>query len=208
MKYLNLETWNRKQHFEHFSQLLDPYFAVTVNVDVTNAYSISKEKNIPFFVMYLHACMKAINLTDNFRYRITSDNRIRIYDVIHASATIMRPDKTFGFSFIHFSDNLNEFHDNFKKEKARILNSTDLFPPINSDNCVYCSALPWINFTGHKEPKNSESDSITRLAFGKFVEKENTLIMPVSITVNHALIDGYHVGLFFENYQKALDTIQ
>jgi len=208
MEFLDIETWNRKQHFEYFKQLIDPYFGVTVEVDVTKAYQTAKEKEIPFFVLYLHACMKAINVVENFKYRITEDERIRIYDVIHASATIMRADNTFGFSFINYSDSLDEFHENFKKEKARILNSTDLFPPINSDNCVYCSALPWLNFTGHKEPKGSESDSITRLAFGKFIEKENTLKMPVSITVNHALIDGYHVGLFFENYQKALDTIQ
>lgn len=208
MKYLDLENWNRKQHFEHFSQLLDPYFAVTVDVDVTNAYQVAKEKNISFFVIYLHSCLKTINSIENFRYRITNDKRIRVYDVIHASATIMRADNTFGFSFIYYSDNLDEFHRNFNKEKERILNSTNLFPLINSDDCVYCSALPWIHFTGHKEPRNSENDSITRLAFGKFIEKENTLKMPVSITVNHALIDGYHVGLFFENYQKTLDTIQ
>lgn len=208
MKYLDLENWNRKQHFEHFSQLLDPYFAVTVDVDVTNAYQVAKEKNIPFFLIYLYSCLKTINSIENFRYRVTTDKRIKVYDVIHASATIIRPDNTFGFSFIHYSDNLDEFYQNFSKEKERILNSTDLFPPINSDDCVYCSALPWIHFTGHKEPKNSENDSITRLAFGKFIEKENILKMPVSITVNHALIDGYHVGLFFENYQKTLDTIQ
>jgi len=207
MEYLEIETWNRKQHFEHFKELLDPYFAVTVEVDVTKAYQTAKEKELPFFVLYLHACMKAINAIENFKYRITNDERIRIYDVIHASATIMRPDHTFGFSFIHYSESFDKFYQNFNKEKERILNSTDLFPPINSDDCVYCSALPWINFTGHKEPKNSESDSITRLAFGKFVEKENKLKMPVSITVNHALIDGYHVSLFFENYQKALDSI-
>ena len=208
MEFLEIETWNRKEHFEHFKQLLDPYFAVTVEVDVTKAYQAAKEKGIPFFVVYLHACMKAINAIENFKYRITTDERIRIYEVIHASATIMRPDHTFGFSFIQYSDSLGEFHQNFKKEKDRILNSTALFSPINSDDCVYCSALPWLPFTGHKEPKNSESDSITRLAFGKFIEKGNILKMPVSITVNHALIDGYHVGLFFENYQKALDTIQ
>ena len=207
MEFLDIDTWNRKQHFEHFKQLLDPYFAVTAEVDVAKAYQTAKEKGIPFFVLYLHSCMKAINSIENFKYRITEDEKIRIHDVIHASATIMRPDNTFGFSFIHYSDNLNEFHQNFKKEKERILNSTDLFPPINSNNCVYCSALPWVNFTGHKEPKNAESDSVTRLAFGKFVNKENSLKMPVSITVNHALIDGYHVGLFLENYQKALDTI-
>ena len=119
----------------------------------------------------------------------------------------MRPDNTFGFSFIHYSEDIDVFHENFKQEKERVLNSIDLFPPINSDDCVYCSALPWVNFTGHKEPKNSESDSITRLAFGKFIKNEGRLLMPVSITVNHALIDGYHVGLFLENYQKALDSI-
>jgi chloramphenicol O-acetyltransferase type A len=207
MEFLDIDTWNRKQHFEHFKQLLDPYFAVTVEVDVTKAYQTAKEKEIPFFVLYLHACMKAINSIENFKYRITEDEKVRIHDVIHASATIMRPDTTFGFSFIHYSHNLDEFYQNFKEEKERVLNSTDLFPSINSDNCVYCSALPWVHFTGHKEPKNAESDSITRLAFGKFVNKENVLKMPVSITVNHALIDGYHVGLFLENYQKALDTI-
>lgn len=207
MEYLDIDTWSRKQHFEHFKQLLDPYFAVTVEVDVTNAYQTAKEKDIPFFVLYLHACMKAINAIENFKYRITEEEKIRIYDVIHASATIMRPDNTFGFSFIHYSDNVDQFHQNFKKEKERILNSKMLFSPINLDNCVYCSALPWVNFTGHKEPKNSESDSITRLAFGKYIEKENKLLMPVSITVNHALIDGYHVGLFFEAFQKSLDNI-
>ncbi len=207
MEFLDIETWNRKLHFEHFKQLVDPYFAVTVEVDVTKAYQTAKEKEFPFFVLYLHACMKAINAIENFKYRITEDERIRIYDVIHASATIMRPDHTFGFSFINYSDSLSEFHQNFKKEKARILSTSALFSPINSDNCVYCSALPWINFTGHKEPKNRKSDSITRLAFGKFIKKENNLKMPVSITVNHALVDGYHVGLFFDAFQKSLDSI-
>lgn len=207
MEYLDIETWNRKQHFEHFKQLLDPYFAVTVEVDVTKVYQTAKEKIIPFFVLYLHACMRAINSIENFKYRITEEGRIKIYESIHASATIMRPDNTFGFSFIHYSEDIDVFHENFKQEKERVLNSIDLFPPINSDDCVYCSALPWVNFTGHKEPKNSESDSITRLAFGKFIKNEGRLLMPVSITVNHALIDGYHIGLFLENYQKALDSI-
>ena len=208
MEFLDIETWNRKQHFKHFKQLSDPFFSVCVAVDVTHAYAVSKERNIPFFVLYLHAAMKAINAIENFKYRITEDQRIRICDVIHASATIMRPDTTFGFTFIEYSEEFNQFYENFRKEKERVLHSTDLFSPIVSDDTIYCSALPWLHFTGHKEAKDSSSDSVTRLAFGKFEERENTLKMPISIAVNHALIDGYHVGLFFENYQKALDTIQ
>ncbi len=207
MKFLDIETWNRKPHFEHFKQLADPSFSVCAAIDVTKAYAVSKERKLPFFVLYLHAAMKAINGIENFKYRITKDDRVRICDVIHASATIMRPDTTFGFTFIEYSEDLNQFYENFKREKERVLHSIDLFPPVVSQDTVYCSALPWVCFTGHKEAKGS-SDSVTRLAFGKFENCKNALKMPVSINVNHALIDGYHVGLFFENYQKALDTIQ
>ena len=35
MKYLDINTWNRKQHFEHFSKFVDPYFGVVVDVNVT-----------------------------------------------------------------------------------------------------------------------------------------------------------------------------
>ena len=31
--------------------------------------------------------------------------------------------------------------------------------------------------------------------------------MPVAINVNHALVDGYHIGQFFENFQNELDKM-
>ena len=206
MNYLDIENWNRKQHFEHFSKLLDPYFAVVVDVDVTDAFQYAKEKNVSFFALYLHACIKAINSVENLRYRIQED-KVVIHDVIHASATIPREDSTFGFSFVHFSEDFDVFNENLEKEKERIANSTDLFPPVNSEDCIYCSALPWYNFMSHKEPISGFKESVSKLAFGKFVKKEGRLMMPVSIAVNHALVDGYHVGQFFESYQKELDKI-
>jgi len=206
MKYLDIDVWNRKQHFEHFKQLLDPYFAVVVTIDVSKAYSHSKKKNVSFFALYLHACMKAINSVENFKYRI-QDDKVVIHDIIHASATIPRKDTTFGFSFIHFSDNFDDFYCNFLKEKQRIITTNDLFPPVNSDDCIYCSTLPWFNFSSHKEPVSGCKESVPRLAFGKCKKKEGKLFMPVSIAVNHALVDGYHVGEFFKNYQIELDKI-
>lgn len=206
MKYLDINTWNRKQHFEHFGKLSDPYFGVVVDVDVTNAYEYSKQTEMSFFVLYLHACMKAINSIENFKYRI-QDDKIVIHDVIHASATIPRADTTFGFSFIHYSEDIHVFYENYQKEKDRILNSTDLFPPINSEDCIYCSALPWFTFSGHKEPVSGRMESVPKVAFGKFSKKEGKLLMPVSVIVNHALVDGYHVGEFFTNYQIELNKI-
>jgi chloramphenicol O-acetyltransferase type A len=207
MKYLDIDRWNRKQHFKHFIGLSDPFFGVVVSVDVTSAYQFSKEREIPFFVTYLFACMKALNSIENFRYRIHG-TKVAVYDTIHASATILREDGTFGFSYIHYVDDFEAFYQNFLKEKERILNTIDLFPPINSDDCIYCSALPWLHFSGHKEPVSSvENDAVPRVAFGKFLEKDGKLMMPVSITVHHGLIDGYHVGEFFKQYQIELNKI-
>jgi len=204
LKKINLDTWNRKQLFEHFSALSNPFFAVTVPIDVTYAYQKSKILNVGFFVQYLHDCMKAINEVENMRYRIREEE---VYDVgvVNASATIMREDKTFGFSWIAYEKDFSSFNCNFQKEKLRIQNNHELYPPINGDDCIHCSAMPWINFTSQKEPVSGNKESIPELSFSKVTNDGNKKTMNVAISVNHALVDGYHVGLFLDLFQKYLN---
>ena len=205
MKIVDTTSWNRHKLYNHFLGLKDPYFGVTIPFDVTKAYEYAKDNTISFFVKYLHDCLKAINKVDNFRYRII-DGQVIDFEVIHASATIARPDHTYGFSFIEYDKDLEIFLNRFKKEKQRILSSDDLYPPVNGQDCIHCSAMPWFTFTGHKEPTSGELQSIPQLAFSKFEKRDNRLIMNVSIHVNHALVDGYHVGLFAEEFQFYLNT--
>ena len=204
MKTLDINTWDRKELFQHFLKLKDPYFGVTIPFNVDKAYQYAKDKNVSFFGVYLHDCMKAINAIDNLKYRI-EDNTVQIYDTIHASATLMRSNNTFGFSFIDYDEDLNIFLSNLSAEKRRIEGTPNLFPLVNGLNCIHCSALPWLNFSGHKEPVSGVMESIPKLAFGKVVKEENKLMMNVAINVNHALVDGYHVGLFSEMFQKNLN---
>ncbi len=204
MKYIDIENWNRKAHYEHFCTLKDPYFAVTIPFNVAKAYRFSKENDISFFAKYLHDCLKAINAIENLKFRIV-DNKVVEFNVIHGSATIMRSDQTFGFSFIDFNEDLNVFAKNVKSEKQRIENSRDLYPPKNSLDCIHCSAMPWLYYTGHKEPVSGLLESVPKISFSKAVEKDSELTMNVSINVNHALVDGYHVGLFSEKFQQFLN---
>ena len=204
MRIIDLNTWNRKEHFNHFMALKDPYFGVTIPFNVSKAYAFSKESNTSFFARYLHDCMKAINSVENLKYRI-ENNLIVEYDVINASATLMRDDNTYGFSFINFDSNLSMFTKNIEAEKKRIQNTTDLYPKQNGLNCIHCSALPWFYFSGQKEPVSGSIDSVPKIAFSKATKVNLELIMNVSINVNHALVDGYHVGLFSEMFQEYLD---
>jgi chloramphenicol O-acetyltransferase type A len=207
MRYLDIESWNRKELFKHFRALADPTFGLVADVDVSKTYQSAKEKNQSFFVRYLHACMNAINAVENFKFRIEGD-KVAIYDVINASPTIARKDNTFGFSYVKYSENFEEFKSNFDKEKERIVNSIGLFPPEYSLGCIHCSAIPWVSFSGHKEPfSGNKNDSVPQLAFGKIKEENGKKVMPVAVNVNHALVDGYHVGQFFDKFQAELNKI-
>lgn len=204
MRKLNLNTWNRNKHFNHFKTLNDPYFSVTVPFNVSHAYKYAKQSGISFFGKYLHDCMKAVNEVENFKMRIL-DNEVVVYDLIHASPTIMRKDNTYAFSFINYDEDLLVFLNNIQKEKTRIENSTSLYPATNGLDCIHCSAMPWLNFIAHTDPDSGRGDSVPKLGFSKFTSQDNELIMNVSINVNHALIDGYHVGLFCEAFQDYLN---
>lgn len=45
-KYLNMETYKRKSHFEYFNGLAYPYVGVTVNVDITDLLKAIKAKKL------------------------------------------------------------------------------------------------------------------------------------------------------------------
>ncbi|PCI00349.1 MAG: chloramphenicol acetyltransferase [Flavobacteriaceae bacterium] len=207
MKKIDIATWERKEVYEFFSGFSDPYFGLTAAVDVTKVIQRAKQDGKSVFGLYLHACIKAINTIENFKYRVI-DGEVHVFETINASTTILRENKTFGFSFINFDQNLDKFQENINAEKERIQNSSNLFPPVNSLDCVYCSAIPWVNFTGHKEPVlGKEMETVPKLAYSKITEEKGKFSMTVSLDVNHALIDGYHASLFFTRFQEFLDEI-
>lgn len=203
---LNLETWNRKEHFLFFKQMEEPFFGVTITVDCTKAYEKAKEIGVSFFTFYLHKTLVAVNSIEPFRYRILNDE-VYIFDRIDVSSTILREDKTFGFSQIAFSEYLNEFAENTKNEIARIQSTTGLFIREYSENLIHFSALPWINFTSFSHARSfSWPDSCPKISFGKMVDENGKKTMSMSIHVHHGLMDGYHVGEFIELFQKLMDN--
>ena len=65
--------------------------------------------------------------------------------------------------------------------------------------------MPWVNFSGHNGAVSGLQDPIPKVAFSKASYINNELIMNVSININHALADGYHIGLFCKKFQKYLN---
>lgn len=206
MKILDLENWNRKGHFEFFTQFEEPFFGITAPVEVATAYENAKATQTPFFIYYLHKILTAVNAIENFKYRI-KDQQIIIHDRIDTSATIMREDKTFGFSYIEFHPDLEIFKKIASKEIARIQNTTGIITREYPENIIHFSAIPWLNFTGLTHARSfTWPDSCPKISVGKIFKENSNQKMNVSVTVHHGLMDGYHVSLFFEELQKQLNS--
>lgn len=204
---LNLSTWPRKEHFGFFSKFEEPFFGLVATIDCTKGYASAKANNISFFIYYLHKVVAAVNSVEEFRYRI-SGNEVFVYDRVDASATLTRDDNTFGFSLMEYNPDIEVFSANAKAEIERVRNTPGLFTrEFDNDNIIHFSAIPWVDFTSLSHARSfTFPDSCPKISVGKMTEKNGVKTMPVSVHVHHGLMDGYHVGLFFDALQKAMDN--
>jgi chloramphenicol O-acetyltransferase type A len=204
---LDISKWNRKEHFNFFKNFDEPYYGVTVKVDCTRAYLKAKEAGVSFYSYYLHKSLAAINAIENMRYRI-EEGAVYIYNSIDASATVLREDQTFGFSHIEYAEDLDVFNTQVVKEIERVKHTIGLFTTeaAENKNVIHFSVLPWVDFLSISHATNFKSeDSCPKISVGKMVEIDGKKHMSFSLHVHHALVDGYHVGLFFEKLQELLN---
>jgi chloramphenicol O-acetyltransferase type A len=203
---LTLDTWNRKEHFHFFSQMQEPFFGITTVIDCTTAYAKSKELGITFFTYYLHKTLIAVNAIESFRYRII-DGDVYVFNQIDASATILREDKTFGFSLMKFEEDLTVFSEITKTEIERVKKTSGLITRDFETNLIHFSVLPWINFTAYSHARSfTWPDSCPKISFGKMISDNGKKTMHMSVHVHHALLDGYHVGEFVNLFQNLMNA--
>jgi chloramphenicol O-acetyltransferase type A len=184
----------------------EPFYGITTTVDCTKAYAKAKELGVSFFSYYLHKTLSAVNAIENFRYRIIEDE-VYVFDVIDASATIMREDTTFGFSYMPYAENPIDFAQIVQTEIARIQTTTGVFTREYPENLIHFSALPWINFSSLSHARSfSWPDSCPKISYGKLLDENGKKTMPISVHVHHGLVDGYHVGLFLDALQQLMNA--
>lgn len=204
---LDIENWPRKEHFLFFKQMEEPFFGITTTIDCTKAYQKAKQLETSFFVYYLHKTIAAVNAIESFRYRII-DDVVYVYDTIDVSATIMRDDKSFGFSLIEYSSDFDVFAVSAFEEIQRIQNTPGLFTrEFPNDNVIHFSAIPWINFTALSHARSyTFPDSCPKISFGKMmIDETGRRTMSMSVHVHHGLMDGYHVGQFVDCFQELMN---
>lgn len=207
MKKFETEKWIRKDQYDFFNNYEDPFFGIGANVDVSKLKVVCKEKGLSFFLASLYCSTRAANTIENFRLRI-KDDQLYLVDQLQVGSTILKEDKTFTFCYMKMEDSLESFCIENKKRVEVQLSSGHFDPHVEKLELLYYSVIPWISFTYTKHPRNKEKDfSIPRIVFGKYFEENERTLMPVSVEAHHSLMDGYHVGQYFERFQNEINGV-
>lgn len=207
MEVLNIDDWNRKEHFEFFSTFDNPFFGIVSEVDCTRAFNKCKKDGESFFAYCLYKSLIAANQIQEFRYRIR-DQKVIIHDKVHASATIGRDDGTFGFSKVPYDSDFEGFKIalNHEIEKVKRTAGLCLSDASERDDVVHITSIPWAKITGVTHPQNYDGlSSVPKITFGKAFKQGSSMLMAVGIDAHHALMDGLHATRFIEAFQNCMN---
>jgi chloramphenicol O-acetyltransferase type A len=208
MKHIiKLDTWERKDQFQHFMKYSDPYFGITTNIDVSKAYTKAKEMGVSFFLYYFYLSLDAANEIPEFRMRL-QNNKAVIYDKVNGSPTITRNDGGLGYAMLGYKNSFDEFLIKAEKEIHRVKRLPGLDTSKDCPETIYYSIIPWIKFTSVTHPLDlPNTEGIPILTFGKMFEENGKKMMPLAIHAHHALMDGIHMAKFVESFQKKLSMV-
>lgn len=204
MRTIDLQTWSRREHFKFFNSFDHPHFGLCANVDLTQFLAYIKQNGISFSVAIVYLITRTANAIPEFRYRIRPGAVIE-HELVHPSYTILIKDDLFSFCTLEYMENFPAFAGKAVGQIAFTKEHPALEDTPGNDDLLFMTALPWVSFTSFMHPMNLQpADSVPRFAWGKYFEEGGVIKMPLGVQAHHALMDGIHVGRYYEQIQESL----
>ena len=204
MRYIDMQTWSRRNHFSFYSTFDHPHFSMCVNVDVTAFHPFVKRNGYSFTVCMVYVIARASNAIPEFRLRIRGEQVVE-HEIVNPGFTILTGEDLFSFCFVEYAEVFSEFAVRAAKSISDVKAHPTLEGNPEKDNVLYMSPIPWVSFTSFTHPMPSHpGDSIPRFAWGKSFQESDTWKMPLGVQGHHAVMDGLHMGRFYETLQDYL----
>ena len=202
MSQINLKAYPRREHFDIFRTFDMPHFNMCTNLDLTAFHPFIKVQGFSFNLAMVYVITRAANDVPEFRYRIRGEEVVE-HEIVHPSSTIMGENEVFSFCTMEYCENFQDFIvRNAEKiasvrERPRLLGEDQ-----ERDDLLFMTAIPWVSFTSFVHPLSLPADSVPRFAWGKLFEEGDSMKMPLSVQVHHAVMDGLHMGRYYEIVQE------
>ena len=205
MKDIDIAIWPRRKHFKVFNSFDYPHFNLCANVDITPLYALVKAKGISINTTLIYILSRTANDYPEFRWRIRDDKVVE-HEIVHPSASVLTTDDLFSFCTMKYNQAFTEFYPSAEATIAYTKQHPTLNDEPGQDDLLFMTSIPWVSFTGIMHPIHMHPvDSVPRFAWGKFFQERDRIMLPLSVQAHHALMDGFHVGRYYQKLQQYLD---
>lgn len=205
---IDFDNWDRQQFFYYFTKMMPTAYSISVEVDITKTFQFVKENRMKFFPVYMHLIARLITEQQEFRMA-KKENQFGYYDVLHPSyACFHEDDKTISNMWTEYNPDFKVFYKNYMEDQRKYADNHSILakPDMPPENNFMVGMLPWIEFKHYSPiPFGNWDYYFPVLEGGKFFDKDGKKLMPFSITIHHAVADGYHVGLFLEKFRYGME---
>lgn len=202
---VDLDSWPRRGHFEHYLHAVPCSYSITVEVDVTELVAAVRSAGRRTYITQIWALASVIDHRAEFRLTVDDDGTPSVWPVLHPSFTVFNPDlETFSSLWVPFERDYDSFHEAASRTIAAHAGSADLFPQgPPPPNTFDVSSLPWTSFTGFNL---NIADAWRHLApiftLGRYVERDGRTLLPLAVQIHHAAADGFHTARLIDDLRR------
>lgn len=203
MKTIIFNNEHRKKHFKFFNEMNHPHFNITANIEIGSLHKYCKKHELSITHAIVFLISKTANEIPEFKWRIR-DNNVVEHKTVQPSFTVdTDASDVFSFCTVNYNANPSLFLKDARNTSEAMKTNPDMEDEIGRDDYLFLSSIPWVSFTGVQHAMHYHPcDSVPRIIWGKFFDSNEKTMMPLSVQVHHAIVDGKHVGLFYQNLEK------
>lgn len=209
MHKIDLPNWPRREKFDFFSSVSQPFYSVTFRVDVTKLHAYTRAHSLSFYYALVYLATNAANAVENFRYTVRQ-GEVWLLDERSPSFTDLKPgSEDFYIVTLPQEPTMEQF---CAAAKARSEAQTHFLDQDDHalDTLLYFSCTPWFDLTSLTNERDFDPDDNTpRIAWGRYApDGTGRETLGMSLEVNHRFMDGIHLGKFYQILQASIDALE
>lgn len=116
---IDINNWERKEHFEYYSKCSTPHYCVAFNIDITNLLHFTREHHISFYYSLIYLCTQSLNSIDEFLLEIEGNRVFKAERRVPCFTDLKKGSTSFHMVSLPCENGLVEFAVRAREESAR-----------------------------------------------------------------------------------------
>ena len=194
--------------YRHFTEDCKCSTSMTARIDVSWLVAYSKQSGTKFYINFLYILSKVLNSRDDYKMGyIWQTEELICYDQINPTQYVFHEDtETCTPVYSTYYENYKEFYKCALEDVETAKKTSDYGLDMkHHPNWFDASYISWLSYDSlNIELPDGYLFFAPIINWGKYREENGTLMMPVSVRLNHAIADGFLVANVFRLLEKEI----